>query len=245
MAYSRTTWENSPSTDTPLSADNLNNIETGILGVESSVSSLAGTVGILAGTAGTAVNITSTQGSVAAANASLGSVSGTVSSHLSATTSVHGITNTANLVYTDNVTLGSVSTISASLGSVAGTVTTNTAAIGSVSGTVTDLVTTPMGTVTGNYIIQLGDAGKFIKSTSSTAVIITLPPNGSVGFPIGQSFDVMQMGTGTVTFGTAASGTAGTVTILCTPSLILRTQYSAATIIKTDTNEWSIMGDMF
>jgi len=102
-----------------------------------------------------------------------------------------------------------------------------------------------MGTVTGNYIIQLGDAGKFIKSTSSTAVIITLPPNGSVGFPIGQSFDVMQMGTGTVTFGTAASGTAGTVTILCTPSLILRTQYSAATIIKTNTNEWAIVGDLF
>ena len=215
MAYSRTTWENSPSTDTPLSANNLNNIETGILGVESSVSALSGTVGLLAGTAGIAVNITSTQGSVASTQGSVAS------------------------------TQGSVVAINASLGSVAGTVTTNTAAIGSVSGTVTDLVTTPMGTVTGNYIIQLGDAGKFIKSTSSTAVIITLPPNGSVGFPIGQSFDVMQMGTGTVTFGTAASGTAGTVTILCTPSLILRTQYSAATIIKTDTNEWAIMGDMF
>lgn len=30
MSYTKTNWENSPSTKTPLNADNLNNIETGI-----------------------------------------------------------------------------------------------------------------------------------------------------------------------------------------------------------------------
>jgi len=34
MAYSRTTWANSPSTDSPLSAANLNNIEAGIVAEE-------------------------------------------------------------------------------------------------------------------------------------------------------------------------------------------------------------------
>ena len=60
MAYNRTNWENSPSTNTPLSADNLNNIEEGVLDVESANNALAGTVGVAMGTAGTAVNITST-----------------------------------------------------------------------------------------------------------------------------------------------------------------------------------------
>ena len=194
MAYSRTTWENSPSTNTPLSADNLNNIETGILGVESTINGLAGTVGVSMGTAGTAVNITATQGSVTA-------------------------------------TQGSVTAINSSLGSVAGTVT--------------NIVTQPFGTVNANYTIGTADANKLIKTTSATAINITLPPNGSVAFPVGQGFDIVQMAAGTVTFGTATAGTAGTVTILSTPSLILRTQNSAARVVKTDTNEWLIMGDMF
>lgn len=256
MAYSRTTWENSPSVATPISADNLNNIEQGILDVESSVNALSGTVGVAMGTAGTAVNIsatqgsvTATQGSVAATQGSVSNTQGSVSSHISATTSVHGITDTANLVYTNNATLGSVATINASLGSVAGTVSTNTAAIGSVSGTVTtilnEIVTQQFGTVNANYTIGTADANKLIKTTSATAITITLPPNGSVAFPVGQGIDVVQMAAGTVTFGTAVAGTAGTVTILSTPSLILRTQSSAARVVKTDTNEWLIMGDMF
>jgi energy-converting hydrogenase Eha subunit A len=237
MAYNRTTWQDSPSTSTPINAANLNNIETGVLGVESTLNALAGTVGASIGTAGTAVNLTATQGSVTAIAGTAGtaynltSTYGSVSSHVSATTSVHGITNTANLVYTDNATLGSVSTINASLGSIAGTVS--------------NLVTQPFGTVNVNYTLGTADSGKLIKSTSSTAIVVTLPPSGSVNFPIGQRVDFIQTGTGTVTFGTASSGTAGTVTILSTPSLILRTRYSSATIIKTDTNEWVVVGDMY
>lgn len=160
-------------------------------------------------------SVTNTQGSVAAVNSSLGSA------------------------------LGTIGTNTAAIGSVSGTVGTVVTNISDLSGTVTNLVTQPFGTATGSFVVGTADAGKFIKSTSSTAIIITLPPNGSVAFPVGQRFDVMQTGTGTVTFGTATAGTAGTVTILSTPSLVLRTRYSAATIIKTDTNEWSIMGDLY
>lgn len=127
MAYSRTTWENSPSTNTPLSAANLNNIEQGILGVESANNALAGTVGVAMGTAGTAVNITSTQGSVTATQGSVAATQGSVVTLAGTVT-----TNTSNI----SSISGSVTNINASLGSVAGTVTTNTATIGSVAGTV-------------------------------------------------------------------------------------------------------------
>lgn len=243
MAYSRTTWENSPSTNTPLSAANLNNIEQGILNVESANNALAGTVGVAMGTAGTAVNITATQGSVTATQGSVAATQGSVVT-LAGTVS----TNTSNIATnTSNISSisGSVTTINASLGSVAGTVSTNTTAITNLQGTVTNIVTQPFGTVSANYTIGTADANKLIKTTSATAITITLPPNGSVAFPVGQGIDVVQMAAGSVTFGTAASGTAGTVTILSTPSLILRTQYSGARITKTDTNEWLIIGDMF
>jgi len=146
MAYNRTTWQDSPSTSTPINAANLNNIETGLTTVDTAV---------------------------------------------------------------------------------------------------TNLVTQPFGTVNVNYTLETADSGKLIKLTSSTAIVVTLPASGSVNFPIGQRVDFIQTGTGTVTFGTASSGTAGTVTILSTPSLILRTRYSGATVIKTNTNEWVVVGDMY
>lgn len=236
MAYSRTTWENSPSTNTPLSAANLNNIEQGILDVESANNALAGTVGVAMGTAGTAVNITATQGSVTATQGSVAATQGSVVT-LAGTVS----TNTSNI----SSISGSVTAINSSLGSVAGTVTTNTNAITNLQGTVTNIVTQQFGTVNANYTIGTADANKLIKTTSATAITITLPPNGSVAFPVGQGIDVVQMAAGSVTFGTAAAGTAGTVTILSYPSLILRAQYSGARIIKTDTNEWLIIGGMF
>jgi hypothetical protein len=224
MAYSRTTWENSPSTDTPLSADNLNNIETGILGVESSVSALSGTVGLLAGTAGIAVNITSTQGSVASTQGSVASTQGSVAS-----------------------TQGSVVAINASLGSALGTISNNTAAIGSVSGTVTNIVNQFIGTAidiaaTPGSVYTLGtaDSGRLLVCAGTASGTVQIPIFSSQPFNNGQKVDLVQLGTGTVT----VVGTAG-VTLRSTPSNVLRTQYSVASVIKIGSNEWLLMGDLF
>lgn len=110
--------------------------------ISGSVNNTAGSVAAIAGTAGTAYNLTSTYGSVVFTQGSVANIAGTagtaynltstygsVSSHVSATTSVHGITDTANLVYTNNATLGSV-------GSIAGSVTAINSSLGSVAGTV-------------------------------------------------------------------------------------------------------------
>jgi len=231
MAYSRTTWENSPSTDTPLSADNLNNIETGILGVESSVSALSGTVGLLAGTAGIAVNITSTQGSVASTQGSVASTQGSVASTQGSVAS----------------TQGSVVAINASLGSALGTISNNTAAIGSVSGTVTNIVNQFIGTAidiaaTPGSVYTLGtaDSGRLLVCAGTASGTVQIPIFSSQPFNNGQKVDLVQLGTGTVT----VVGTAG-VTLRSTPSNVLRTQYSVASVIKIGSNEWLLMGDLF
>lgn len=197
----------------------------------------SGTTVMSVSTAGsiTSPTVTAIQNSVTAVDSSLGSALGTIGTNTAAIGSVSGTVGTA---------VTNISNLNSSLGSVAGTVSTNTTAITNLQGTVTNIVTQPFGTINANYTIGTADANKLIKTTSATAITITLPPNGSVAFPVGQGIDIVQMAAGTVTFGTATAGTAGTVTILSYPSLILRAQYSGARIIKTDTNEWLIIGGM-
>jgi hypothetical protein len=69
---------------------------------------------------------------------------------------------------------------------------------------------------------------------------ITIPTNATTAFPIGTSIDFYQ-----------ASGTGGnfvaadgTVTILRTPGLTLRTTHSSATLTKVATNTWLLAGDL-
>ena len=90
-----------------------------------------------------------------------------------------------------------------------------------------------------NYTLALSDATNMVELTSSSANTVTIPTNASVAFPIGTAIDIFQRGTGQVTI----AGSAG-VTVLYTPGLKLRAQYSAATAIKRDTNTWIVTGDL-
>ena len=69
---------------------------------------------------------------------------------------------------------------------------------------------------------------------------ITIPTNTTTAFPIGTSIDFYQAS------GTGANFVAadGTVTILRTPGLTLRTTYSSATLTKVATNTWLLAGDL-
>jgi len=69
---------------------------------------------------------------------------------------------------------------------------------------------------------------------------ITIPTNATTAFPIGTSIDFYQAS------GTGANFVAadGTVTILRTPGLTLRTTYSSATLTKVATNTWLLAGDL-
>ena len=92
-----------------------------------------------------------------------------------------------------------------------------------------------------SYTLALTDKNKFIKmSVTSTANTVTVPTNASVAFPIGSQIHIIQYGTGK----TQVIPVSGTVTIYATPGAYLRAQYSAATLLKCDTNIWMLMGDL-
>jgi hypothetical protein len=89
---------------------------------------------------------------------------------------------------------------------------------------------------TTNYSLIAGDANKLITMTSSSATTITIP-NGV--FTTGQQINVASLGTGITTIASD-----GTSVVTGTPGLILRAQYSTATIICTATNTFLVAGDL-
>ena len=92
----------------------------------------------------------------------------------------------------------------------------------------------------GTYILALTDDSKTILLSSATAQNCVVPRNAAVAFPIGAQVMVVQTGAGQVTF-SADTG----VSLLSYTSLIkLSGQYAGASLIKTDTNEWSLVGNL-
>lgn len=86
----------------------------------------------------------------------------------------------------------------------------------------------------------LTDIGAYVRTTSGSAVTITVPANSSVAFPTGTEIVVFQAGAGQVTFAAA-----GGVTINSKDSnLKITGQYSSATLKKIATDEWDMLGDL-
>lgn len=93
---------------------------------------------------------------------------------------------------------------------------------------------------TANYVIELKDSGKTITMNSSSTNTVTVPTNATTAFPIGTTITIVQTGTGNTSF-VEASG----VTINSKNSYKkIYAQYSAAQLIKTDTNIWILIGDL-
>lgn len=164
MAYSRTTWENSPSTATPISAALLNNMEQGIVDVDGSISSIsgsvtsisgsvtsiagsvstisgsvnntAGSVIALAGTAGTAYNLTSTYGSVVSTQGSVANIAGTAGTAYNLT-STYGSVSSHVSATTSVHGITDTANLVYTDNATLGSVATINASLGSVAGTVT------------------------------------------------------------------------------------------------------------
>lgn len=91
-----------------------------------------------------------------------------------------------------------------------------------------------------DYTLVLADAFKLVEVNSSSARTITVPLNGAIAFPIGTKINIAQYGTGQVTI----DGQIG-VTIRSTGGKTkTATQYSVCTLLKRDTNEWYLYGDI-
>jgi hypothetical protein len=86
----------------------------------------------------------------------------------------------------------------------------------------------------------LTDVGKLINFTSNTAVVFTIPANATVAFAVGDQVNIYQGGSATVTITPAA-----TVTVRSSGAkLKTNDQFSVATCIKIDTDEWIALGNL-
>ena len=128
-----------------------------------------------------------------------------------------------------------------------GSVAATQGSVAATQGSVINVVNQPIGTAietaaTAGSVYTLGtaDSGKLLMCAGTASGTVQIPTNSSQAFAIGQKVDLAQLGTGTVT----VVGTAG-VTLRSTPSAILRTQYSAASVVKIGTDEWLLMGDLY
>ena len=85
------------------------------------------------------------------------------------------------------------------------------------------------------YTIASTDTSKLVTLSNSSAITLTIP---SATFTTGQQINIQQLGAGQVTVqGDGTSTFTGTGTKL-------RTQYSAATIVCTGTNTFTLIGDL-
>jgi hypothetical protein len=101
--------------------------------------------------------------------------------------------------------------------------------------------TIPLNAQTGTtYTLAASDAGDLVTLTNAAAIALTVPTNASVPFAIGTQITITQSGAGTVT----VAGAVGVTVNSADGDLKLRTQWSAATLIKTNTNSWILIGDI-
>lgn len=90
-----------------------------------------------------------------------------------------------------------------------------------------------------SYTAVLGDAGNMVAMTNAAANTVEIPPNADVAFPVGTRIDLAQDGAGQTTV-LAGSG----VTINSRHTLKLVGQFAKGSVIKRDTNEWDLVGEL-
>jgi hypothetical protein len=101
--------------------------------------------------------------------------------------------------------------------------------------------TIPLNAQTGTtYTLAAGDAGELVTLSNASAITLTVPTNASVAFAIGTQITITQANSGQVT----VAGAVGVTVNAADSATKLRTQWSAATLIKTNTNSWILIGDI-
>ncbi len=88
------------------------------------------------------------------------------------------------------------------------------------------------------YTLVLTDGGKMVTSSNGSAQTITVPPNSSVAFPVGTQIIVQNLGSANATL---AQGSGVTIQSK-DGNKEIDGQYAGATLIKTATDTWSLIG---
>ena len=93
------------------------------------------------------------------------------------------------------------------------------------------------------YTFVLADNGKLVTLSNASAITATVPLNSSVAYATGAIINIQQIGAGQVTI-EGASGVTITSTGATATTPKTRAQYSAASIVKTGTDSWTVIGDI-
>ncbi len=88
------------------------------------------------------------------------------------------------------------------------------------------------------YTFVIADAGKMVTSSNGSAQTVTVPPNSSVAFVVGTQIIVQNIGSANATL---AEGSGVTINSK-DDNKEIDGQYAAATLIKTATDVWSLIG---
>ena len=196
----------------------------------------------------TAQDLTETQAHIAATGAVHG-ITGSAATFLANPTSANLLaavtdeTGTGSLVFSTGPTISGPSisspvitgTIAASgsTGSAGQLLSSTATGIAWVTAATTNLVINAQTGTT--YTLVSGDLNKLVTLSNSSAITLTIP---SAVFTTGQEINIQQIGAGQVTVqGDGTSTFTGTGTKL-------RAQYSAATIVCTGTNTFTLIGDL-
>lgn len=88
------------------------------------------------------------------------------------------------------------------------------------------------------YSLVLADAGKFITSSTTGTIVITIPTNASVAFPVGTKIEIGQIGSGGVVL-TPATG----VTLNGGSAVVGfdTGSYQSGTLLKIATDTWVLL----
>jgi len=165
-----------------------------------------------------------------------------VSGSLDLTGDLNINTNKFNVSYTSgNTTIAGDLNVT---GTITGTSTTQTALDNSTKLATTEYVQTATRvsntTKTANYTLVVADEGKLILMDLGTATTVTIPTHANAQFPTGAQLIISRIGAGTVNISPANGVTLNSVN----SNRYIANQYGAVTLIKTDTNNWYLFGDL-
>ncbi len=93
-----------------------------------------------------------------------------------------------------------------------------------------------------SYTLGVNDTGKAVVLSNSSSITLTIPKDLTYSFSIGQTFIIIQNGTGTVSITTENPAVLNSS--VATGTVELSQQYSVATLIKVGSDEWVVYGDI-
>ena len=99
----------------------------------------------------------------------------------------------------------------------------------------------PIITQTANYTLQLSDAGDIVEINSASANTVTIPTSSTSDFLIGTQITLVQYGAGQTT---VATGSVNVLLRSAGNATKIAAQYGGATLIKRDTDEWYLLGNI-